>query len=585
MAQANVTVGVKSGLFKKGLDEMRSQAQQWGGDIKSTIAGAFALGAVTSFVSGFVSEMARVKDLADRLGESSDTIQRVGNAAKLSGSDLEFVIKNLTRLAAEARKGADGFDEVGISASAFANAGTEDRILMLAKAYDQANGSQERMGKLMDLLGNKGQDMLIALSQGYNNLAAQMNEVDIASGETVDAMAAVDDSIETLTQNMKAGLSGVIDMFRKGSEWAYAWADSMFLSDVLRGGEDKTAEQIHAEMMKAKEDKKNASKNKTDIESGAEQAVKDKLEAEKAGKKLAEEVQQLQRSRMNTEEKLADLKREQAKYDAESVDYTKSESDRTNSKVKSVQLQREIEAAQLDIAKSKKDEADKLASAQKSQDEEMVKLLRSRMDAEQKITDMKREQAEYSAAANDSSNTEEERANAAKKAIQIQQEIESAQNDIEKKKKDKAEKDAKDAETKAKDAAKAESDLAEEERAQKLEKMKPDERVKELKKQQKELYDAANKETDPQKKAEKKLEALKLNDAIDAAMKEGEKGGKAKPAVISSSLASVGGGGGAYVGTDPALTESRRQTSLLQQLVRNTGGANGIMPANQKNPF
>jgi len=208
------------------------------------------------------------------------------------------------------------------------------------------------------------------------------------------------------------------------------------------------------------------------------------------------------------------------------------------------------------------------------------------MDAEQKITDLKREQAEYSAAANDSSKTDEQRAASAKKALQIQQEIESQQNDIEKGKKDKADKDAKDAEQKAKDAAKAQSDLAEEERAQKLEKMKPEDRIKELKKQQKELNDAAAKETDPKAKAEKKLEALKLNDAIDAAMKEKDGGAKSKPSVISSSLGSVGGGGGAYVGADPALTESRRQTSLLQQLVRNTSlGQGGSSFTPPRNPF
>jgi hypothetical protein len=581
MAQANVTVGVKSGLFKKGLDEMRSQAQQWGGDIKSTIAGAFALGAVTSFVSGFITEMARVKDLADRLGESSDTIQRVGNAAKLSGSDLEFVVKTLNKLTGEAYKGADGFAAIGIQASDFANSGMEQKILMLAKAYEEANGSQQKMGELMALLGPKGQDMLIMLSQGYKDLSVQMREVNIASAETVDAMAAVDDNIESMFQHMKSGLSNVIDFFKSSGDWIAAFWEAT--------GSDFNATEIHDQMMKKRKDDKNSkdlAKNRTkDVIENGEAAVKAKDETDKSAKNLAEEVMQLQRSRMNAEEKLADLKREQAKYDAESVDYSKSESERTNSKVKSVQLQREIDAAQLDIAKSKKDIEEKTASAQKSQDEELVKLLRSRMDAEQKITDLKREQAEYSAMANDSSKTEEERANAAKKAIQIQQEIESGQADIEKKKKDKAEKDAKEAETKAKDAAKAEADLAEEERAQKLEKMKPEDRIKELKKQQKELYDAAAKETDPQKKAEKKLEALKLNDAIDAAMKEGDKKGNTKPSVISSSLASVGGGGGAYVGTDPALTEARRQTSLLQQIARSLVGAGGSSFSTPRSPF
>lgn len=561
---------------------MRSQAQDWGKDIKSTIAGAFALGAVASFVSGFVTEMARVKDLADRLGESSDTIQRVGNAAKLSGSDLEFVIKNLTKMAAAAAAGSDKFEAVGISSAAFANAGTEERVLMLAKAFDECSGSQAEMAKLMDLLGPKGQDMLIMLSQGAEELNKQMREVPIVTASAVTAMAALDDAIDKSKQLSYEWAGSIVGL----AQHATSALDALFRT-VAEGGTFGDNYLKNLEYFQGP-DKPTGGQSKdivTTDEDAAKAAAKDKEDTEKAGKKLAEEVLALQRSRMNAEEKLADLKREQAKHDAESVDYSKSETDRTNSKIKSVQIQRDIEAAQLDISKKKKDIEEKTASAQKSQDEELVKLLRSRMDAEQKITDLKREQAEYSAAAKDSSKTDEQQAAAGKKALQIQQEIESQQNGIEKDKKDKAEKDAKDAEAKAKDAAKAQSDLAEEERAQKLGKMKPEDRIKELKKQQKELNDAANKEEDPKTKAEKKLEALKLNDAIDAAMKEKDGGAKSKPSVISSSLASVGGGGGAYVGTDPALTESRRQTSLLQQIARILGGQGGSSFSSPRNPF
>ena len=73
---------------------------------------------------------------------------------------------------------------------------------------------------------------------------------------------------------------------------------------------------------------------------------------------------------------------------------------------------------------------------------------------------------------------------------------------------------------------------------------------------------------------------------IDKAQKEldGNKGDK-KPTVVTSSLASIGGGGRTYIGADPALTESRRQTSLLQQLVRNTAQGGEAMSMTSKNPF
>jgi len=505
MAQASVTVGVKSSPFKRGLDDMRGQAREWAGDIKSTIAGAFALGSITSFVSGFVTEMARVKDLADRLGESSDTVQRVGNAAKLSGSDLEFVIKNLTKMSSAASKSAEEFAKVGINADAFVNAGTEDKILMLAKAYDEANGSQQKMSDLMGILGPKGQDMLILLSQGVAALNEQMEKVPTVSEEVVNAMARVDDAMAGFKQEAYQAFDGVLQKLATLGAAALA-VKRMFTEGGSFGG--------HMQL------------------------IFEQVANTEAGKKSA-------KSRNK---------------DFSSIDE--------------------------DGIKAKADEAKKTAEASKNLDEEILNLARSRMDAEQKITDLKREQAMHAAAAKDKSKSEAERANSAIKVLQLQQEIESGQADIAKAKKKEQDDAAKSAEKQAKDAAKAESDLAEEERAQKLEKMSPDARIKELKKQQKELNDAAAQETDPKAKAEKKLEALKLNDAIDAAMKEKDGGTKSKPSVISSSLGSVGGGGGAYVGADPALTESRRQTSLLQQLVRNTSlGQGGSSFTPPRNPF
>jgi hypothetical protein len=503
MAQANVTIGVKSSAFKSGLDDMRSHAKEWAGSMTGVIAGAFSISAVTSFVSGFVTQMARVKDLADRLGESSDTIQRVGNAAKLSGSDLEFVIKNLTKMSGAAAKGADEFAKVGISADAFVNAGTEEKILMLAKAYDEANGSQQKMSDLMTVLGPKGQDMLILLSQGAASLNEQLGKFPTVSEEVVNAMAQVDDAVEEFGQTSYVVFDSVLQKLATIGA-AMGAVTRMFTKGGTFGG---NMQDIFEEVARVEAGKKSAKSRNKDF----------------------------------------------ANIDEDGI-------------------------------KAKADESKKAAEAAKSLDEEMLNLARSRMDAEQKITDLKREQAVHAAAAQDKSKSDAERANSAIKVLQIQQEIESGQADIAKTKKKEQDDLAKDADRKAKDAAKAEADLAEEERAQKLEKMKPEDRIKELKKQQKELNDAAAKETDPKTKAEKKLEALKLNDAIDAAMKEKDGGAKSKPSVISSSLASVGGGGGAYVGTDPALTEARRTNNILASIDRKLGQGGSSFTA-PRNPF
>lgn len=506
MSKIDVDVGIRNSGFKNGLDQMRGQAQAWGSEVKNTIAGAFAFGAVASFFTNFASGMARVKDLADRLGESTDTIQRVGNAAKLSGSDLEYVVKTLTKLSLEAGNSAEKFAAVGISATDFVNAGTEEKVLMLAKAYEEANGSQEKMAALMDLLGGKGQDMLILLSQGVEELNKQLNGVPVVAESAVNAMANLDDAIDGFTQHAHQALGSVVGLLQ------HLGAGVVAVKRTLMDGGSLGGNYINA------------------LSEGG--ALDEKPTGGQARKR----------------------------------DFTGP------------------------ADKAAGDDKKQTAAALKALEQEMLDLARSRMTQEQKIADYKREQAEQAAIAQDKSKTDTDRANAARRVLEIQQQIEQQEADVAKKKQAEQDKAAEKAKKNAEDIAKAEGSVAEEENRQRMEKLTPKARLDELKKQQKALFAEAEKlkGSDPKAAAEKKLEALKKQQEIDAAQKELETGaekpgGKNKPSIVSSSLAAIGGGGGVFVSSgDPLLTENRRQTSLLQQIARNTSGG---AAAPQTNPF
>lgn len=573
MASLNATVGIITTPFKRGLDQMRAETQKWGGDLKSTIAGAFAFSAVASFVSNFVGEMARIKDLADRLGESSQTIQRVGNAAKLSGTDLEFVIKTLNKMTLAAAKGAEEFEKAGINASEFANAGMEQKILMLSAAYDEANGSQEKMLNLMAALGPKGQDMLILLSQGSEELNSQLSEVSTVSDSAVAAMAKFDDAIDASKQKLTSWLGGLVDAYQTAVMWASAF--------IQATGSDFSAREIFDATKKTQKEDEESAKNtkKKDFQADDKDAAKDAEKHDAGLKALEQEKLNLARSRMDAEQKIADLKREQAEYAAKTKDpYTED----LESAKKVLEIQQQIEAGEADLAKKKAAENENAARKKKAEDEAVAKSEESladeqnrqrldKMDPAARIAELKKQQQ----ALNDDADKDPDKKSAADKkleALRMNSEIDAAQKEMD---------------GKHKEGAQAQQALEEEQNKQRLAKMNPAERIAELKRQQKELNDAAAKESDPKARADKKLEALKLNDEIDAAQKElaGKKDG-AKPSVISSSLASIGGGGRAYIGADPALAESRRQTSLLQQLVRNTSGqGGGGAPAQSRNPF
>lgn len=557
MASLSATIGIVTSPFKRGLDEMRGEAKKWGSDLSSTIAGAFAFGAFTSFVSGFISDMARVKDLADRLGESSQTIQRVGNAAKLSGSDLEFIIKNLTKMTLAAGESAAKFEAVGISATEFANAGMEDKILMLAQAYEEANGSQEKMMHFMDLLGPKGQDMMILFSQGVGELKKQLNEVPTVADTAVNAMAMADDAMDSFKQHAHQALGSVIGLLgHLGAAAAAAW------QTLAKGGSfaDNYTKNIGPML---DQNPTGGGEWKNDFEGGKEKAKETADAAKKAasaGKELEAEMLKLARSRMDAEQKIADLKREQAEYVAKAQDQSQSKDAQYGAAKKVLEIQQEIERAQAESAKKKK----QLEDAQSADRLE-------KMSPAERLQELKRQQQELNDAADKAPGTE---ASNEKKleALKLNDQIAAAEKEIQRKQQE---------------GTKAEGALADEQNKQRLAKMSPLQRIMELKKQQKALNDEAAKDPDAKSRAEKKLEALKINDDIAAAEKEmtGKDKQSGKAAVVSSSLASIGGGGRAYVGADPSLAESRRQTSLLQQLVRNTSGQGGGGMTRTDNPF
>jgi len=455
MSKAVVDFGANTTGFNRGLDDMRSKVKGWSSDVGKSIAGAFAAGAALSFAKNFMDDMARINDLSDRLGVSTDAIQRLGHVAEMSGTDLETTIKTLGKLTIAAGKSGEEFEKLGINAGEFAAASPEAQVILLAGAFDRANGDVQKMNDLMALLGSRGQEIMPMLTMGADEMAAALAGTSVVSAQAVEAMALLDDSIVELGQNAKVWLGGVVEWIQ-----SIATAGAAVVAMFSEGG---SFEGNYARL-------KEIQANDADVKANRkERAVKAKgaLTTDAEGKATGQD-------------------------------------------------------------------GDKTAAAAKALEEEMTRLARSRMDDEQKITDLKREQAELAAAAQDKSKSDAERLGAAREVLQVQQEIEAIQKRIN---------DA---------AAKADE---------------------EAEKAMQEFYDgeaAAEEEADADA-------AAAIDEFYDEEAKAAEESGaldKMRPSVVSSSLAAIGGGGGSYFssGQNPALVEAKKQTSLLERIASNTGG-------------
>ena len=309
--------GSDTTAFKGGLDEMRNSTQKWTGDIKGMIAGAFAAGTVISFFSNMRQEIARVVDLAQRFDTSAQSIQRVGNAAKLAGSDIEAVAKQMTRLTIEAANSGDKLEALGINAEEFLNADMEGKLLLLAGAYEGAGDSQERMILLMELLGSRGQDILPLLAQGAAELKKQFGEVPVVMESDAIAIAKFDDGIDDITMRLQ-----VMVAFMAAS----AATVSAFFGTIFGGGSSTDMDARFAKRMTEIWDAKPEKKKKLgfDPESFADTAKRSsggETDSERAATKLQETYKRISMERMTAEERIVALERdkEQAQQDYDST--------------------------------------------------------------------------------------------------------------------------------------------------------------------------------------------------------------------------------------------------------------------------
>lgn len=247
-------------------------------------------------------------------------------------------------------------------------------------------------------------------------------------------------------------------------------------------------------------------------------------------------------------------------------------------------------AGMVTADKKAEETAKKTTDARAALDQQAQTLARSRMSDAEKLVDLEREKAALAAKAQDATQSEEARLKAAQEVLRVQQEIEATQQRMQKADDAAFEKSIED-EKKTLDLEERAAKMQDE---QQLAAMDPAARAEELKKRQKALYDeaaAAEKDNDRRTAAQKRLEAMALADDIAKAQKEAaDKAAPEKrkaPSVVSSSLASIGGGGGVYVGVgiDPALQEARNQTNLLRQIAQNTRQTSGTAQALSSSPF
>jgi len=554
-AGIKVPVGVDNAMFKTGLNECRSYAKEFAGEVKHMFIGAFAVSAVIEGFKEFIEQMAKVEDRAKRFGETSETIQRIGHAAKLAGADMDLVARALSKMTIESGEAAskggemgEKWKKAGLEAGKFASLSMQDKLIELSEAWERANGNTEAQVAIMGILGNKAQDLIPLLSEGPEALAEGMADASVASEETVKAMKHLDDSIVSFKNKSVGVFSWIVNAVQTLAEvWIprvlfaflnlYETGVQNFkdLGILATGLGAAIYEALHGNFKKATQTWKNALAEMDAADKSVKAGQEGRIKA------LGERYDEIWNSKGHAE-----------RDKGTGID--------------------------LDTAKEAEEAAKKIAALKdqiaKREQENALAI----MDYEQKRLELQKEIAEAQAKSNE---TTVEGLEAKKTALELQGKLaELEKRHSEEQERIKEKHDA--------DLVRAQEAEAKVDEQNKLDKMTPEEkRAYWLEKQKKLLAESADaaKRGDDVGAIQKRTQAKELDRDIastystdDPAKAEKEKG---KAVITASALASVGGGGYVAKGqNDPLLRAQEKGNAILERIARAVeGGPRESAPA------
>jgi uncharacterized phage infection (PIP) family protein YhgE len=187
-----------------------------GAEIRSSLVGALAGIGIGQFVRSTFEQFGRINDLSQQFGVSAETLQRFGQVASESGSNIEQVavaLSTLTRNVQAAKDGtgeqAEALQRLGLSAQQLGNIDAAQGLLKLADAFVASEDKQRAYADVLTIIGARQRNLIPLLQQGSAAILEQASQVSVASDEIIAKADEVGDRFARLGQQVTAGLGPV----------------------------------------------------------------------------------------------------------------------------------------------------------------------------------------------------------------------------------------------------------------------------------------------------------------------------------------------------------------------------------------
>lgn len=212
MSDVSLKIGLDQGGLQTGLKSAQSSIKAFAGSVGGQLAGALSFGAIAAGLKNAIDKGDQLQDLANRFGVAADSLQRVGNAASLSGGSIEEVASAMNKLARNAGEAVSGnqtmieaFGRIGLSVSDLKSM-TPDQIFMaLSKSVQAGGGSLQDFAHAQELAGRGAAGLMELLKMGPEAIMANGEAMGVWSNDTIRQLSEASDAIKTFQNNITIG--------------------------------------------------------------------------------------------------------------------------------------------------------------------------------------------------------------------------------------------------------------------------------------------------------------------------------------------------------------------------------------------
>ena len=170
------------------------------------LVGAAAIGGVKSLAK----EMDRIGKLSQRFGIGVETLQGMGHAAELAGSDMEEVARAMVRANKSGQDAANGlttatraFEALGINVVKFNRLDQKGQFLAIANAVAKSSNANRTNAAVLDVMGRSAANLIPLLQQGSAEILAQADAIHKATEQEVRDIQRLNDQLTTVGTNFK----------------------------------------------------------------------------------------------------------------------------------------------------------------------------------------------------------------------------------------------------------------------------------------------------------------------------------------------------------------------------------------------